>query len=297
MSAVGARQPTFSIVVPTYERPLYLTACLDGMARLDYPSEQFEVIVVDDGGDGSSEAVVAQFEDRLDLELLRRPHAGPGAARNAGAAHARRSFVVFTDDDCVPEPGWLRALADAFEREPHSAVGGTTRNGATWNRYSVASQAVVDAFHAYCNGDGAEPRFFASNNVAFPAEELRALGGFDASFPYAEDRELCDRWLHRGHGMTSAPDAVVHHLRELSLARFWRQHYGYGRGASHFHRARARHGWGRHIPEPWFYPQLVRRGRAFAREGGTLPLAALMALSQVANLVGFVAERRAEHRA
>ena len=97
--------------------------------------------------------------------------------------------------------------------------------------------------------------------------------------------------------MTFDPGAVVYHLRELSLGGFWRQHYRYGRGASHFHRARARHGWGRHVPEPWFYPQLVRRGRAEAGAGGGLRLAALMALSQVANLAGFLGERRAEPRA
>jgi GT2 family glycosyltransferase len=283
-----------SIVVPTHGRPHFLAGCLGGLARLEYPRDRFQAIVVDDGGDGSSDAVVRPFEDRLELELVRQARAGAGAARNAGARRAHGQLLAFIDDDCVPDPGWLRELDSASARAPGHAVGGRTHNGATGNRCSIASQAVMDAFHAYCNGDGSEPRFFASNNVAFPAEQFRAAGGFETTFPYAEDRELCDRWLHLGHRMAFAPDAVVHHLRAPSLAGFWRQHYNYGRGASHFHRARARQGRGRHVPEPGFYPELVRSGRVHARQGGALPLAGLLALSQVANLVGFVAERLAE---
>src|SRR5690242_16282570 len=96
----------FSVVVPTYNRPQPLSRCLDALARLYYPREQFEVIVVDDGSTESLAALVKNFQERLDIRYLREEHAGPGMARNVGAAHARGEYLAFTDDDCAPCPDW-----------------------------------------------------------------------------------------------------------------------------------------------------------------------------------------------
>jgi GT2 family glycosyltransferase len=51
--------------------------------------------------------------------------------------------------------------------------------------------------------------------------------------PYAagEDREFCDRWLRHGYRMAYVPKATVYHAHELTFCTFWRQHFGYGRGA------------------------------------------------------------------
>ena len=154
---MSAREPSISVVVPTHGRPHYLARCLEALARLTFPREGFEVIVVDDGGDGSNDAVVRPFEDRLDVNLVRQPRAGPGAARNMGADRARGKLLAFTDDDCAPEPRWLGALAAASARAPGHAIGGMTLNGARGNRYSAASQAVVDAFHATATATARSP--------------------------------------------------------------------------------------------------------------------------------------------
>ena len=94
--------PFFSIVVPTYQRPVQLAACLQALSRLDYARERFEVIVVDDGSPTPPKAVVESLRDRLQLTLHLQRHAGPAAARNAGAMRARGKYLAFTDDDCLP---------------------------------------------------------------------------------------------------------------------------------------------------------------------------------------------------
>src|SRR5581483_8385630 len=89
---------------------------------------------------------------------------------------------------------------------------------------------------------------------------FRALGGFDASFPMAaaEDRELCERWQSRGGCLVYADEAVVYHAHRLTLARYARQHFGYGRGAVHLHRARHKQGESQPRLEPMrFYRDLV----------------------------------------
>src|ERR1700687_4271431 len=108
---MAVQQPLFSIIVPTYARPLELVDCLEALARLEFRRDSFEVIVVDDGSPSPPAAVVERFRDRLTLNLVTAPHGGPAAARNRGAERATGKFFAFTDDDCRPAPNWLDALA------------------------------------------------------------------------------------------------------------------------------------------------------------------------------------------
>ncbi len=121
--------PACSVIVPTYDRPHELAACLAAIADLDYPRELLEVVVVDDGGAESLEDVVAAVQGRVAAVLLRQPRqGGPAAARNAGALHTSGDLLAFTDDDCRPASDWLRLLAEHHVAEPNLALGGHTEN-------------------------------------------------------------------------------------------------------------------------------------------------------------------------
>ena len=286
--------PFISIIVPTYDRPRQLATCLESLSCLDYPRDRFEVIVVDDGSPMPPEDVVDSFHDRLDVTLLTHPHAGPAAARNTGAARAKGEFLVFTDDDCGPAPDWLQALAARFARVPDHAIGGRTLNALPDNPYSTASHLLVAYLYTYYNADPDQTRFFTSNNLALPADRFHATGGFDTTFPRAaaEDRDLCDRWLNHGYGMTYAPEVIVYHAHALTFRTFWQQHFDYGRGAFRFRQARAQRGQGSIRVEPLsFYLNLLRYPFLQARSRQGLLLAALLMMSQVANLAGFLSER------
>jgi cellulose synthase/poly-beta-1,6-N-acetylglucosamine synthase-like glycosyltransferase len=267
----------------------YLKNCLGAATRLDYPRERFEVVIVNDGGGEAVEKVASRFEEQLALTIVRTAGLGAATARNAGMHRGRGSFIAFTDDDCQPEGGWLSSLERALESNPGAAIGGTIVNGGR-GAWAAGSQAVLDAAHAHWNGGPAGPRFFASCNIAFPADGLRAVGGFDESFAFAEDRELCARWLRSGRRFAHAPGAIVRHHRELTPAEFWRQHFRYGRGAWAFHRTRAQRGWGRFALEPGFYSELARQVHRRRDGAGRPSVAALGAISQLANAAGFARE-------
>ena len=182
------KKPFFSIIVPTYNRPRQLRSCLKALSSLDYPRNCFEVIVVDDGNDGNKVSmgpVVSSFKDRLDITLVRQWHGGPAAARNTGAMRARGEFLAFTDDDCAPESDWLQRLAARFIETSDQAIGGKTINALRGNRYSAASQTVVDYLCQWYNTDPERARFSASNNFAIPAQGFHAIGGFDTTFTHA----------------------------------------------------------------------------------------------------------------
>lgn len=286
--------PSFTVIVPTFERPTPLSGCLEALAGLDYPPERLEVIVVDDGSAETPESVLAPFRDRLDLTLLVQPHAGQSTARNAAAARAQGTFLAFTDDDCRPAASWLRALAARFAAHPDRAVGGRTINAFPANPYCVTSQAILDIVYGYYNADPERAQFFASNNLAVPADPLREIGGFHSAFSTSEDREFCARWLDGGRAMTYAPEAVVTHAPSLSFTGFCRQHFTYGRGARRFHARRSLAGNVRFKPEMNFYARLVDVQRCplwHLREPLGARRAALAAVWQTVNAVGYLWEK------
>ena len=294
---IGQSQPFFSIIIPTYARPVQLVECLEALAHLQFPRDSFEVIVVDDGSASPPEGLVQRFRDQLEISLVTVGHAGPAAARNRGVDRATGKFFAFTDDDCRPAPDWLQALAARCAAVPDHIVGGRTVNALPGNPYATTSQLILDVVYAHYNAEGAAASFFASNNLTIPADRFRAIGGFDPNFTTSEDRELCDRWLQHGYRMTYAPEAVVYHAHPLNLRRFWWQHFGYGRGAWRFHQIRAQRGSGRFEPDWIFYRRLGVAPFAKVR-GPRMPIiAALLLVSQVANSAGFLYERRQRREA
>jgi glycosyltransferase involved in cell wall biosynthesis len=290
-SSLGGGAIDFSIVVPAHNRPQQLSQCLQAIARLAYPVLCYEVVVVDDGSAASLEPVVLPLLGRLNITLLRQSNAGPAGARNAGAAAARGRYVVFTDDDCRPDPGWLDALASRLAANPCCAAGGRTLNGLAGNLFSSASQLLLEYLYRHWNRDENEAFFIASSNLAFPRARFIELEGFDPSFPLAagEDRELCHRWRLRNGRIVYAPDAIIRHFHALNLKGFLIQHFNYGRGALIFHDLKRRRAEPDVPvqPESFYFPLLKY---AFTRDRGLrgVALAMLVGLSQIVMPLGYL---------
>jgi len=287
--------PTFSVVITTYNRPRQLRSCLAALGRSAYPSEAFEVIVLDDGGHDPLNGLVAEFRSMPRVTLVAQRNGGPASGRNCGARVARHEFLAFTDDDCEPAPGWLPALARRLQSAPDALVGGRTVNGLPENPYSCASQLIVNMAYAFYNADPAAARFFAANNLALSTRLFLEFGGFDERFRVSEDRDFCDRWRHHVHSLAYEPEALVVHRHPLTLASFWRQQFRYGRGAARFHEACATRHSGRLRDHVGFHLQLPRWWRrAIATEPHRVRPARVLpplALWQLANACGYVCER------
>ena len=237
-------QKLFSIVVPTYCRPQELRQLLEALARVDFPRERFEVVIVNDGGPAGTGETVELFAGRLDVTLINAMRAGPANARNVGAHAARGEYLAFTDDDCMPTPDWLRKLEAHVIARPHAGIGGEIRNAFESDAFSTASQTLIQYLYEYYNVNCDEDSFFTTANLTFPRALFLEMSGFDVTFPLAaaEDRDLCDRWRERGLHFHFAPDAVVRHAHSLNFSGFCRQHFNYGQGAVYLHRARDRRG-------------------------------------------------------
>jgi len=250
-----------------------------------------ETVVVSDGGAQDLVPVVAPFVTPLRLRLLHVEHRGPAAARNRGLEVARGRIVAFTDDDCLPQPGWIARLASGVHLSPPRAVGGSTRVGKSANAYADAAQVVLLLLSQHDRAMTGRERLLPSNNFACPAEALIRMGGFDESFRTAEDRELCRRWAEAGFELGRVPEAIVEHNENLDLKKFFLKFFAYGRGAARFHGSGGapslRESTRFHFRLPGLViPELRRRG--IVRSAA---IAALLLLWEVSNVAGYVAEK------
>lgn len=205
--------PFLSVVVPAYNRPDGLMALLECLAEQSYPPYQFELIVCDDGSEPPLAARVDVKGLPFSVRFSREANAGPAAARNRGIKEARGPIVCFTDDDCLPSPGWLEAVATAFSHDGVTAVHGPTRS-------------TVPPIEPFIHSIHIEREHgVATANFAARRDALLAVGGFDETFrvPYFEDEDLSRR-LQAAYGPVHWEDAMrVTHpprpARVLSLFR------------------------------------------------------------------------------
>lgn len=289
----------FSIILPTYNRPQSLAWCLDGIANLDVGACRIEVIVVNDGGAMPPPAIGEKVGARFSFTFLAQANAGPAAARNFGAARARGHWLAFLDDDCVPAREWLHELAVVLQE--NNVVGGTVENGFEENIYAEASSQLYEFLYDYYHIRALRTRqlpFFTSNNLALARSAFRAVGGFNATMRYAEDRELCTRLLATGYKLAYTPRARVIHERALDARGFLKQHYEYGMGAFDYHQILRASGNRRLTPEPpAFYFALLAYPWKKWSGAKAISLSFLLAVSQAANLSGFLNAWRKQRRA
>jgi GT2 family glycosyltransferase len=291
--------PFFSIIIPTYNREAQLTDCLNACLALDYPRERFEVIVVDDGSVSPPSQIIQLLKGALNVKLFSQANSGPAAARNRGAAEAQGEFIAFTDDDCTVEKEWLKSFALALTQSPEAMVGGRTINLLSENLFATASQLLIDYLYQRSMRFASKGFFFTSNNMALSKNLFDAVGGFDVSFreAAAEDRELSARWRKLGYHMFFLPKAIVYHAHWLNFFSFYRQHFRYGRGAFYFHKKFSHQNHNMLYIEPLtFYLNIIVF--PFVQSSGVkaVMLAALLCLSQIANLSGFVYTKALQSR-
>jgi glycosyltransferase involved in cell wall biosynthesis len=113
----GARGPLVSVVVPVFGGERFLGEALDTIAGQSYP--HLETIVVDDGSPDASAEIAST---RPGVRLLREPHRGVAAARNAGVAAARGELVAFLDQDDLWHPSKISRQVALLAERPELAI-------------------------------------------------------------------------------------------------------------------------------------------------------------------------------
>jgi GT2 family glycosyltransferase len=195
----------FSVVIPTFKRPELLERCLTALQAQSLEHCSFEIIVADDAAEPPIQDMVNRLSARQPLPEIRYvavsgPH-GPAAARNQGWRSARGMIIAFTDDDCIPDPGWLMAARAAF----------SGKISAAWGR--LIMPLPKDPTDYEYNASLLADATFVTANCFVSLDALERIGGFDERFPLAwrEDSDLLFRLIDTGHQVMQIREAVVTH--------------------------------------------------------------------------------------
>ncbi len=208
-----------SVIIAAYNEAGCLEDCLATITRQSHPS--YEVIVVDDGStDGT-----AEIAGRFPVQVLLRPHLGPGLARNSAVPYSSGEILVFVDADMSFHSEFLVRLVEPIKRA--RAPGTFTKeeyvanNDNPWARcWTINCGLPYGRRH---------PADYPDENPVFRAIRRRAflsIGGYD-DLGYSEDHSISRKL---GRVAVHAPGAVCYHnnpstLKDVYLSARW-----YGRG-------------------------------------------------------------------
>lgn len=203
---ISPMTPAVAVVVATRGRADLLPRLVDALAAQQVAGGM-EAVIVDDASPDATWptlerlAASAPFPLRP-LRLDRR--CGPAVARNCGWQATAAPVVAFTDDDCVPQPGWLAALVRTIAEGADLVQGRTVPNPGQLHRRRAFARTIETT---------TETGFYETCNMAYRRSVLEDLGGFDERFryPYGEDTDLAWRAKEAGYTSAFAPDAEVFH--------------------------------------------------------------------------------------
>lgn len=240
----------FSVVIPTFNRAPVLKMTIEALDRQDFDPAEFEVLVVDDGSEDATAALLQDLTARLSVRLrfFRQDNRKQGAARNLGARQARGDRLVFLGDDIVPASDLLTRHLQTHARyenlhppEKLVAVGYTTWPDSF--RVTRFLRFIGEEGWQFGYGLIEDPadlpfNFLYTSNVSLSRDFFLEAGGFDEDFQeYGwEDIELSLRLKRREARIVLARNAVAFHHHAMDLASFIERQKKVGCSAWKFYR-------------------------------------------------------------
>lgn len=205
-----------SVIIPFFGRTDQLHMCLSALDAQTIPSEEFEVIVVDNGSPHDLRALQQRFPT---VRWLYEERHGSFAARNRGIETATGHLLAFTDSDCLPTPTWLHEGAALLESGAATVVGGRV--------------AYLDSGARELNtAERFEEEFFLLHKQKYLVEALNVsatanlftfksafdrVGLFDMALLNLADGDWTQRAVRRGEVLRYSETAVVLHPRRSTF--------------------------------------------------------------------------------
>ena len=223
--------PSASIIIPVYNQAHYTRQVIEQL-QLTLPAVfNGEVIVVDDcSTDETPDMLPALAQAWPVLKVMRNPeNLGFIGSCNRGAEAATGTFILFLNNDTLPQPGWFLSLLDTFERyDDAGAAGGKLiypdgtlqeaggiifSDGSGWN-FGRNDPAIDHPLYNHVR----EVDYCSGALLMTRRETFHALGGFDTRYQpaYYEDTDYCFKLRREGLKVYYQPESVVVHFEGIS---------------------------------------------------------------------------------
>lgn len=220
----------YSIIIPVYNRPDEIYELLESLTKQTYTN--FEVLIIEDGSQKTSEHVAKQFSDSLEIKYYYKENSGQGFSRNYGFERARGDYFVVFDSDCIIPKHYFETVHEFLSQNSVDAWGGPDRAHPSFTplqkaiNFSMTSFLTTGGIRGMKkNLGGFHPRSF---NMGISREVYEKTGGYKIT-RMGEDLEFSMRIIKSGFKSTLIEDAYVYHKRRTNLHQFFWQLHFFGR--------------------------------------------------------------------
>jgi len=168
-----------SVVIPAYNEEKYIEKCLSTLLESDYPKDEYEIIVIDNGSTDRSVEIARKYTGNVFIL----PNENVGAVRNLGAANAHGEILAFLDSDCLIGNSWLKDGAKLIKHDQSSVFGGNLflRENPTWlEKYWILQNPLTNNLQQDLLG----------SCVFIQKKHFFAAGGFNTKMTSGEDSDF-----------------------------------------------------------------------------------------------------------
>lgn len=221
--------PTYSVIVPVYNRPDEVADLLRSLSL--QTCRDFEVVLVEDGSTILSKEAVERYAPELpSIQYFQKSNEGRSIARNFGIERSRGQWLIFFDSDCVIPADYFATLTAALKDAPLDCFGGPDAADESFTDVQKAINFAMTSFITTGGIRGGKvslekftPRSF---NMGYTREVYDLVGGFREMF--SEDIDMSMRIRQAGFRIGLVREASVYHKRRVSFRKFLRQVYVFG---------------------------------------------------------------------
>ena len=220
----------FSIIIPVYNRPNEIEELLESLTKQDF-SNNFEVLIIEDGSTEKSNLIVEKYKAQLNLKYFFKENNGAGASRNFGMQKASGNYFIILDSDVIIPSQYLVEVKKALENNFTDAFGGPDAAHKSFTslqkaiNYSMTSVLTTGGIRGKKQAVGKfQPRSF---NLGLSKEAFKKTQGF-SKMKNGEDIDLTFRLWKNGFKTQLIEKAFVYHKRRSTIQQFFNQTFGFG---------------------------------------------------------------------
>ena len=217
-----------ALIICTYNREKYIGPLLDSIAKNDYPTTDYEIVLVDNNCTDNTRGVCEQFaaeHPEITLRYVVETEQGLSAARNKGIETAKGDIIVYVDDDALVDTNYIRIYAEYFATHPETmAAGGPIEplyetEEPEW--MSPYTKALLTAWMNYGDKVREYPtgRYPGGGNAAYRKKVFDQVGLFNTELGRkgnallaSEEKDIFDKMHALDMQVLYLPTPVLHHI-------------------------------------------------------------------------------------
>ncbi|WP_107666244.1 glycosyltransferase family 2 protein [Cyanothece sp. BG0011] len=215
--------PMVSIIIPVYNDGLRLKKCLEALENQSYPTDNYEVIVIDNASDEEHNIkdIVSQFSQ---AHYTYEAKQGSYAARNKGLTIAKGEIIAFTDSDCIPTINWLKNGVNALLANPNCGLIAGKIELFFRNPSQPTAIELYESVTAFPQEKLlAEYHGAATANVFTYRHIFDEVGCFDDSLKSNGDLEWGNRVYEKGYEQIYAEEVCIFHPARHSWSQLYQR--------------------------------------------------------------------------